>query len=351
MDEKNIKKVLLTGITGSGGSYLAEYIVQNHPHIEVHGTIRWRSTSSKRNIAHILDRVKLHECDLNDFGAVLKVIQTVRPDAVFHFADYSNVPASFTNPQAALSNNILGTSILLEAIRLAEENPLFQLCSTSEVYGQVLPEEIPIKEDTVMRPVSPYAISKAAQDMLGLAYFRSYNMRIVRTRMFTYLNPRRPDLFSTSFARQIARIEAGLQKELLHGNLECVRTVLDVRDAMEAYWAAVLRGAPGEAYNMGSDEPVSVGDFLDLLKSYSKISIPMRFDPALRRPADVPILVPDLHKFRASTGWEPKYSLEESVPNLLNYWRERVHNEELCVPSGGKISSIKEDYFSDELDD
>ena len=143
--------------------------------------------------------------------------------------------------------------------------PTLQLCSTSEVYGQVLPDEVPISEDQPLRPVSPYAVSKVTQDLLGLAYFRSFGMRIIRTRMFSYLNPRRTDLFATAFARQVARIEAGLQDELVHGNLDSVRTIIDVRDAMESYWLAALHCEPGEAYNIGGATTISVGEFLELL--------------------------------------------------------------------------------------
>ena len=339
MKGNNFEKVLITGITGSGGSYLAEYIVQGRQNVEIHGTIRGSSADSTKHVAQIQRAIKLHECDLNDFGSMLAVIRTVKPDAVFHFADYANNHASFTSPLAVLSNNILGANVLFEAIRVAGENPVFLLCSTSEVYGQLSSVEIPIKEETVLRPASPYAVSKAAQDMLGLVYFKSYNMKIIRTRMFSYLNPRRTDLFSTSFARQIARIEAGLQDELLHGNLDTVRTILDPRDAMEAYWLAAQRGASGEAYNIGSDKPVSIGSFLDLLKKHSKISIRTRLDTALLRPADVAVQIPDLRKFRTLTNWKPKYDLNESALNLLNYWRERVSREEVGLVSEQRISA------------
>ena len=160
-----------------------------------------------------------------------------------------------------LSNNILGTGNLFEAVRIAKLDPLIQLCSTSEVYGQVQPHEVPIREEQPMRPASPYAVSKVAQDLLGYTYFVAYKMRIIRTRMFAYLNPRRTDLFATSFARQVARIEVGLQKELTHGNLESVRTIVDVRDAMRAYWEALLHCKAGEAYNIGGTATMTVGEF------------------------------------------------------------------------------------------
>ena len=175
-----------------------------------------------------------------------------------------------------------------------------------------------------MRPSSPYAVSKVAQDLLGLTYFRSYGMKVVRTRMFAYLNPRRTDLFATSFARQVARIEAGLQKELVHGNLDSVRTIIDVRDAMDSYWVATERGRPGEAYNIGGTKVISVGEFLALLKKLANKDIPSRQDPALLRPSDVTLQVPDTSKFERETGWKPRYAFEDSVAHLLEHWREQV---------------------------
>ncbi|MBI3298552.1 MAG: GDP-mannose 4,6-dehydratase [Elusimicrobia bacterium] len=319
-----IERALITGVTGSGGSYMADHVLDEHPGVAVHGIARWHSTSGAGNLANAGDRVKVHECDLNDFSSVLNTLKEVRPDAIFHLASHANVRASFTTPLSVLQNNIMGTANLLEAVRAAGLDPVIQLCSTSEVYGQVKPDEVPIKEDNALRPSSPYAVSKVAQDLLGLTYFRSYGMKLVRTRMFAYLNPRRGDLFATAFARQVARIEAGLQKELLHGNLDSVRTIIDVRDAMDSYWTATVKGRPGEAYNIGGKTVISVGEFLELLKKKAKVPIPTRQDPALLRPADVTLQVPDTSKFEAETGWKPRYSFEESVEHLLAHCRAHV---------------------------
>lgn len=319
-----ISKVLITGITGSGGSYLAEYVVDRQPGVEVHGISRWHSTGGSQNVAAIRDKVQLHECDLNDLSSVIAVLQKVKPDAIFHLAAHANVRASFIYPHAVLSNNILGTCNLFEAVRIAGIDPVIQHCSTSEVYGQVDPQNVPIKEDCPMNPCSPYAVSKVSQDLLALAYFRSYGMKIIRTRMFAYINPRRADLFATAFARQVALIEAGLQKELRHGNLDSIRTMIDVHDAMEAYWVAVSRCAPGEAYNIGGPTTISVGEFLEVLKKQAKVKIPTRVDPDLLRPADVTLQVPDISKFQKATGWKPKVPFENSVAELLEEWRRRV---------------------------
>lgn len=324
MTDRHIKTVLITGIAGSGGSYLAEYIVNNHPEVSIHGIARWHSTTAFHNLDAIADKITLYDVDLTDFVATSRAVQESQPDAIFHLGAYSAVLGSFTNPMAVLDNNIRGTVNLFEAVRMAGLDPIIQLCSTSEVYGQVGAEHVPITEDAPFRPASPYAISKATQDMLGRTYHVSYGMRIIITRMFTYINPRRADIFASSFARQTALIEAGLQDELLHGNLDSVRTMVDVKDAMRAYWDAVIYCEPGEVYNIGGTKTMTVGEFLELLKKLAKTDIPTRLDKKLLRPADVTLQIPSVEKFKAATGWEPVVTFEDSVEQLLAYWRDRV---------------------------
>ena len=323
----NKRIALITGITGSGGSYLADYIIDHHPEIELHGLSRWHSTSADKNLARSASKVTVHEGDLTDFSAVFTVLKTVKPDLIFHLASHANVRASFINPLSVVQNNVMGTANLLEAIRLTGINPRIQLCSTSEVYGQVDPKNIPITEDCPINPSNPYAVSKTAQDFLGYTYFRSYGLPVIRTRMFAYINPRRGDLFATSFAKQIAHIEAGLQNELLHGNLDSVRTMIDVRDAMEAYWLAIERCLPGEVYNIGGTTVISVGEFLEMLKSLASCPIRSRVDEKLLRPTDVTLQIPDTSKFARQTGWQPKFSFGESVEYLLNHCRQEVRKE------------------------
>ena len=324
---RTFRKALITGVSGSGGSYLADYIVQNHPEVEVHGISRWHAASANKNLENSADKLKMHECDLNDFSATLSVLRTVKPDVIFNLASHANVRASFINPMAVMENNTKSTANLLEAVRAAEIDPVIQICSSSEVYGQVDPKNVPIKEDCPLSPSNPYAVSKVFQDLLGSVYFRSYNMKIITTRMFTYINPRRHDLFATAFAMQVARIEAGLQKELLHGNLDSVRTPLDVRDSMESYWVAAEMCRFGEVYNIGGTKSITVGEFLELLKKQAKCEIPSRIDTALLRPSDVTLQIPDNSKFVSETGWRPKYNFEESVKYLLDYCRAHVAKE------------------------
>jgi GDP-mannose 4,6-dehydratase len=329
-----IKRALITGISGSGGSYLAEYIVRNHPEVEVHGFSRWHSTTASDNLQAIRGRVTVHECDLADLGSVIAALQQIKPDAIFNLASHANVRASFITPHAVLNNNILGTSNLFEAVRLLKLDPLIQHCSTSEVYGQVDPKFVPINEEAPLNPASPYAVSKVAQDLLARVYFVSYQMRIVRTRMFTYLNPRRTDLFATAFAKQVAWIERGLQKELVHGNLDSVRTLIDVRDAMRAYWVAMLQGRPGEVYNIGGTTTMKVGDFLQRLMARARKAIPTRCDANLLRPADVTLQIPNCDKFIKETGWHPEHPFEESLDHLLDYWRKQADIAAASVAAG-----------------
>lgn len=323
---RKIKKILITGINGSGGSYLADYILKNHKNVKVHGLSRWHSSNSD-NIYNFNNNVNLHECDMNDFSSLFHVLKKVKPDCIFHLAAYANVKASFINPSTVLQNNILSTSNLLESLRLLNINPIFQLCSTSEVYGQVKKNEIPINETNPIRPSSPYAVSKVTQDLLGYTYFKSYNLNIIRTRMFTYINPRRSDLFATSFARQIARIEAGLQDTLFHGNLKSIRTLLDVRDAMRAYWLAAKYCNYGEVYNIGGSYTISVGEFLDLLISQARVKIKSKVDKNLLRPSDVTLQIPDSSKFIRKTKWKQMYSVDESIKFLLGIWRKKYNCE------------------------
>ena len=304
----------------------------NKPGVEVHGLSRWRSRGSEGNLATIKDSVSIHECDLTDLSSILFALDKSRPDIVFHLASHANVRASFDTPISVIHNNVLGTANLLEAIRISGRRPVFQMCSTSEVYGQVSAGEVPINESAQLRPASPYAVSKVAQDLLSQTYYLSYGIPVIRTRMFAYLNPRRSDLFATSFAMQIAKIEAGLQEELVHGNLESVRTILDVRDAMRAYWDAAIFCTPGEVYNIGGNKTLTVGEFLEMLKKQSTVRVNSKLDPALLRPTDVTLQIPSTEKFDNQSGWKPQYSFDDSVSFLLDHCRKVVSNQKLVGP-------------------
>lgn len=315
--------ILITGITGSGGSYLADYILQNHPECKVYGLHRWHSTGTLNNIDHIKDKINIIEADLLDLSSVTRALHKIQPSKIFHLAAFANVRKCFDTPLAVINNNIMGTANLLESIHLVCPNDtIIQMCSTSEVYGN--PLNFPMTEEHPLVPVNPYSVSKLAQEKLAYAYFKSWGVPVIITRMFAYINPRRRDLFATSFAYQIAEIEAGKRSILTHGNLDSIRTLIDVRDAMRSYWIACEKCAYGEAYNIGGTTQISVGDFLELLISKARVPIKKELDITLLRPVDITKQIPDTSKFDTLTGFKPKYSIEESIEFLLNHVRKEV---------------------------
>jgi len=317
-------KVLITGITGFAGSHLAEYILNAHKDVEVSGIVRWRSRME--NVRHILGRVRLHEADLKDIVSLKKALADSRPDRVFHLAAQSFVPSSWRLPAETFAINAIGQVNLFEAILDLKLDPRIQIAGSSEEYGHVRPDEVPMKETNPLRPLSPYAVSKVAQDLLAYQYFMSYGLKTVRTRGFNHTGPRRGDVFVTSnFARQIAEIEKGKKPPVIHvGNLEAKRDFTDVRDIVRAYWLACEKGECGEVYNIGSGRTMAMKDMLAILLSLSKVKVKVRVDPARLRPSDVPILYSDCSKFVSLTKWKPRIPLEETFKDLLDYWRERV---------------------------
>lgn len=313
---------LVTGITGSGGSYLAEYILDKHPDWNVYGLHRWHSAGTLINIESIKDKIKILECDLLDLSSVIRALQISQPKKIFHLASFANVRKCFDTPLAVINNNIMGTANLLEAVRLVCPDTILQMCSTSEVYGN--PLNFPMTEDHPLKPVNPYSVSKLAQESLAYAYHKSWNLRVVINRMFAYINPRRHDLFASAFARQIIKIERGEQYYLNHGNLQSIRTIIDVRDAMETYWIASEKCEYGKPYNIGGKDVLSVGDFLDRLISKSKCKIIKKQDDNLLRPIDVTKQIPDTTKFDTLTAWKQKYSLDDSIEWLLETYRKEI---------------------------
>jgi GDP-4-dehydro-6-deoxy-D-mannose reductase len=317
-------KALITGITGFAGSHLAEYLLAEHPDVEVHGTYRWRSRMD--NVEHLRGRIRLVECDLRDFSSVLASLERTRPDYVFHLAAQSFVPASWTAPNETLTTNITGQVNLFEAIRALRLDPVVQIACSSEQYGMVLPDETPIKETNPLRPLSSYAVSKVAQDLLGYQYFQSYGLKVVRTRGFNHTGPRRGQVFvSSNFCSQVAAIELGLQEPVIRvGNLEAIRDFTDVRDMVRAYWLAVTRARPGEVYNIATGHGIRIREMLDRLLALSTAKVAVEVDPDRLRPSDVEILIGDSSKFRADTGWEPSIPFERTLSDLLDYWRETL---------------------------
>lgn len=325
-------RALITGMTGMVGSHLADYLLE-HTDWDVYGMQRWRSPLD--NIMHLMPRINANDRvfvvygDLNDSASLFHVIKDVKPDYIFHLAAQSYPQVSFTAPIETLGTNILGTFRLLDAVRQVGLDPVIHVCASSEVFGRVTADKLPINEDCCFQPASPYAISKVGTDLAGRFYAEAYHMKVMTTRMFTHTGPRRGDVFHEStFAKQVAMIEAGLQEPVIKvGNLDSLRTYADVRDAVRAYYMLVtVNPIPGEYYNIGGNYTCKVGDTLQFMIDHStaKDQISVKVDPARLRPIDADLQVPDCSKFKAHSGWEPEIPYEKTMLDLLEYWRNRV---------------------------
>jgi len=315
-------RVLITGITGFAGSHLADHCLERGG-MDVYGIIRWRSRTE--NIEHLQDKVKLLECDLRDATSTRDVIEEIRPDQIFHLAAQSFVPTSWRAPTESLVTNVIGQLNIFEAMRKINLKARIQIACSSEEYGMVYDNELPVTEDQPLRPLSPYGVSKVGQDVLGYQYFMSYKMDIVRTRGFNHTGPRRAPVFVVSdFAKQIADIEKGLKEPVLYvGNLDAERDFTDVRDIVRAYYLSLEKGGSGEVYNLCSEKSWKIRDLLDRLLSQTDAKIEVKQDPARLRPSDVPRLRGDCSKFRRDTGWTPRIPFEQTLADMLDYWRHR----------------------------
>jgi GDP-4-dehydro-6-deoxy-D-mannose reductase len=321
---EDVLRVLITGITGFAGSHLADYILADHPDVELFGILRWRSRTE--NIESIQNRITLLECDLRDATSVKQLIAKVRADKIFHLAAQSFVPSSWNAPAESLSTNILGQLNIFEAIREVGIDPWVQIACSSEEYGLVLENELPIAETNPLRPLSPYAVSKVGQDYLAYQYFKSFGLKAVRTRGFNHDGPRRGDVFvSSNFAKQLVEVEKGKRSAvILVGNLEARRDFSDVRDIVRGYWLSLEHCEPGEVYNICSGKDYSIQAVLDRLIELSGVEVKVEQDPSRLRPSDVPVLLGDNGKFKKATGWEPQIPYDQTLQDMLDYWRERV---------------------------
>jgi len=317
-------RALITGITGFAGSHLAEFILSNHPDVEVYGIMRWRSRTE--NIEAIEKRIQLVECDLRDATSVKTLLGRVRPDKVFHLAAQSYVPASWNAPGESLTTNIIGQLNIFEAVRELKIEPWIQIACSSEEYGLVKEDELPIKETNPLRPLSPYAVSKVGQDYLGYQYHMSFGLKVVRTRGFNHDGPRRGDVFvSSNFAKQLVEVEKGKRPAVIHvGNLEARRDFSDVRDIVRGYWLSLERCEAGEVYNLCSGKAYSIQEVLDRLIELSGVKVKIEQDPARLRPSDVPVLIGDCTKFREVTGWKPEIPYDKTLADMLDYWRGKI---------------------------
>jgi len=316
-------RVLITGVTGPVGSFLADYLL-TLPEVEVHAFKRWRS--DPRPIQQLLGRVTFHEGDIEDPFAVAAAVRVAAPDRVYHLAAQSYPSASWDAPVTTLRTNVEGTINVLEAVRTHAPAARVHIAGSSAEYGWVTPDEVPIPETRALRPASPYGVSKVTQELLGLQYHDSYGLHILVTRSFNHVGPRQGDRCSIqTFCQQMAQIEAGRQPPMLQvGNLEARRDFTHVTDVARALWLLLDRGVPGTIYNLCSGRATRIGDIVELVRERGRVPVEVQVDPARLRPADEPILMGDNTRLRQATGWAPQIGMDQIVDELLAYWRTAV---------------------------
>lgn len=313
-------QVLITGAGGFVGGHLASYIQATNPDVNIYGTILYETEKPSEHIT------KSYQVDLKHYDLVRDMLADCRPDHIYHLAAQAFVPRSFQDPWETLENNIRGQLNIIQACLELDIRPRLLIISSAEIYGAVTTEQMPMDENTPIRPTNPYSVSKVTQDMLGLQFFLSHNMPIMRARAFNHIGPGQNSRFvAPAFATQIAKIEANQQEPFIYvGNLEAQRDFTDVRDIVRAYHLIVEKGIPGQAYNVASGKAYSVQYLLDTLLGYSGINIEVRVDPDRLRPVDVPIIRGDHSKLHHDTGWQPTISFEETLKNVLDDCRQRM---------------------------
>ena len=331
-----LMRVLITGITGFVGSHLADFLLQTKPEVKLFGLKRYH-LSRLEHVKHIFDRISWVDCDITDSRAAIETIEEIMPECVFHCAAESFVSPSWRHPRRYMDVNYLGTLNLLDAMqRLGLSDVPFHIPGSGEEYGLAKPEELPLTENSVLRPVNPYAVTKIAQDLIGYVYNQSYGARVIRTRAFNHEGPRREKVFGIPwYAYQIARVEAGTQPPVIKtGYLGDKRNFTHVRDMVRAYWLASQRCVPGELYLIGNSDEKSVFTFRECLykliemSSLDRKEVSIETDDKYVRPTKVPYLIGDMKKFEDITNWKPEINIETILKDTLDYWRKRIKSEE-----------------------
>ena len=318
-------RVLITGVNGFVGPWVASNLLEREPGTEVWG-MAW-GPSGREPLTPLAPRLRVVDADLTEPDRLGVILDDIRPDVVLHLAAASSVAGSWSSPARVLEVNALGQIHLFEALLevSGKAPPVVVVASSAEVYGRVPKEHLPVREDAPLAPVSPYGVSKAAQDLLAWQYHVARRLHTVRLRLFNHTGPRRPPhFFASSFARQIADIERGRRPARLQvGSLEVVRDLSDVRDVAEAWRLAARHGAPGGVYNVCSGRGVKVGEVLRQLLALAEVDVEVEEDPDLLRPSDIPVLVGDPTRLRTATGWRGRIPLEQTLGDLLQWWRDQ----------------------------
>lgn len=317
-----MNRILVTGATGFIGSHFCDFLLQNNLG-EVHAIKRYRSPVDDAGDVASDARFKFHDCNLLDFSSVYKTIDEIRPDYVFHFAAQSSIGSSWKYPIATLMDNSMMQANILETLRLMNLTPKIWIAGTSEEYGMTRLDDLPIKEEFPLRPLSPYAVSKITQEMMALQYSASHGMPVFIARSFNIEGPRRPATFViSSFAKQIARIEKyNLEPIIKVGNLDPKRDFVDVRDAVRGYWLMTDSGEPMTAYNVASGKSHSIREVLNILIGFSKVKVITQQDPDLMRPSEVLERTGDSMRLR-TLGWQPEIAFEKTLHDTIDYWRK-----------------------------
>ncbi len=312
---------LITGVSGFVGSHLAEYLLAETDW-QVAGTVLHHADY----IAHLRPQIAIYSVDLSQPEAVIRVVDEIRPDYIFHLAAQPAPGKSWRDPWKTLETNIRMQLNILEALVQLKLESRVLIVGSGEEYGLVRPEQLPISEDTPLRPLNPYAVSKIAQDFLGLQYHLAYGVRVVRVRPFNHIGPRqRTGFVAPDLACQVAEIEAGLRPPVIDvGNLDVYRDFSDVRDVVRAYQLILINGELGQVYNIGSGRSRSVREMLERLIELTGMSITIRVDPQRVRPAEVPRVEADISRLRQRTGWAPRIPFEQSLADVLDEWRAKV---------------------------
>lgn len=319
--EGEMVRALITGVAGFAGSHLAEHLLDESDW-QVAGTV----FKQDETVAHLRPRMHLYRVDLRQPEDTRRVIEEAHPDAIFHLAAQSQVASSYGDPWETLENNVSGQLNVLRAVVELCPQARVLVVSSSEVYGQVKEGDLPVVEATPLRPVSPYAVSKIAQEMLGLQHHLSHRLHVVRVRPFNHIGPRqRPGFVAADFARQIAQAEAGLQPPVIEvGNLDTARDFSDVRDIVRAYRLALEHGEAGGVYNIGAERTYTIRQMLDSFLHLACLPIQVQMDPGRMRPSDVPFIVSDCQAFRRLSGWKITIPFEDTLRDVLDYWRVQV---------------------------
>jgi len=317
-------KILITGGSGFVASHLVDYLVNLKEKHHIYVLVRQRSDDTQLNRMDHLDKIQVIKGDLTDYVRVFQILSKVKPDKIFHLAAHSFVKYSFEDPTGSLTNNIIAQLNLLEAVRQAGLNPIIHIAGSSEEYGLVYEDELPIKETNSLRPLSPYAVSKVTQEMMGYQYHKSYGMKIVLTRAFNHEGAGRGrQFFLPTICEQVARAEAGWTPKIIEiGDLTPTRDITHVKDMVHAYWLATEKCQFGEPYNIGSDVEISMQKLLDLVLTQSDKKFTVKPDSSRMRPSEVTRLRCDSTKFREITGWQPKLMIHDVVSDTLEYWRK-----------------------------